>query len=143
MAAEVVGLADMPAALSLTWLAMVPPTTVAEAIALELRDEDKRHWVYLPPQMFTAFMYVGGCLCLWVLRGWKIGQLEVIERRLLAQGRRHESIRHVMVEIEKDTSAAAHVDGGVIERIGTQDEVRKSAWQPKDLLRRMMTWKKV
>ena len=140
--AEVVGLADMPAALSLTWLAMVPPTTVAEAIALELRDEGKRHWVYLPPQMFTAFMYVGGAMCLWVLRGWKIGQLEVIEKRLIEQGRRHDSIQHVMSENEKDTSVGA-ADGGIVERIGTQDEVRQSAWEVKDLFRRMMAWKKV
>jgi MFS family permease len=143
VAAEVVGLADMPSALSLTWVLMVPPTTVAEAIALELRDQGQRHWVYLPPQLFTAFMYVAGALCLWVLRGWKIGQLEVIERRLAEQGKRHESIQQAIGMKENDASAGSHLDGGVIERLGTQDEVRQSAWETKALLRRMMTWKRV
>ena len=142
VAAEVVGIADLPAALSLTWVAMVPPTTVAEAIALELREEGKRRWVYLSPQMFTAFMYVGGAVCLWVLRGWKIGQLEVIERRMAREGRRQESIQQVMSG-SKEKELGGKVDRGVIERIGTQDEIRQSAWAPRDLLRRMMTRKKV
>jgi MFS family permease len=139
--AEVVGLADLPAALSLTWVLMVPPTTVAEAIALELRHQNQEQWVYLPPQIFTACMYVGGALCLWVVRGWKIGQLEEVERRLKEDERR--SRGSVLNALEKRTGQGEAGAGGEIERVATQDEVRKVGWQGKDLVRRMMKWQKV
>ncbi|EXJ77382.1 hypothetical protein A1O3_09608 [Capronia epimyces CBS 606.96] len=76
VAAEILGLADLPAGLSLTWLIMVPPTTCAEAIALQLRRQHAHSWVYLPPQIFTALTYFAAALCLWVARGWKVGQLD-------------------------------------------------------------------
>lgn len=139
VSAEVVGLADLPSALSLTWIIMVPPTTVAEAIALELRDQGKPHWVYLPPQVFTACMYVGGALCMWVLRGWKIGQLEEVERRLQAKGRRKESVLQAMAKSQRDEAGG----GGEIERVATQEEVRKVGWHWRDLGRRMMKRQKV
>ena len=135
VSAEVVGLKDLPAALSLTWVSMVPPTTTAEVIALELRDQSKQHWIYLPPQIYTACMYVGGALCLWVLRGWKIGQLEEVERRLRAEGRRQESVMNV---IEKRASSGQAGVGGEIERVATQEDVRKVGWESKDLWRRMI-----
>jgi MFS family permease len=138
--AEVVGLADLPAALSLTWVIMVPPTTTAEAIALELRDQGKRHWVYLPSQIFTACMYFGGALCLWVLRGWKIGQIEEVERRLTQEGQRKESVLNAL---EKRRSATEAGGGGEIERVATQEDVRKAGWQLKDLGRRMLKWQNV
>ena len=138
--AEVVGLADLPALLSLTWVVMVPPTTVAEAIALELRDQGKEHWVYLPPQTFTACMYVGGALCLWVLRGWKIGQLEEVERRLEREGKRKESVLATLQNRASGDEAGA---GGEIERVATQEDVRKVGWEWRDLGRRMVKWQKV
>jgi MFS family permease len=140
VSAEVVGLADLPAALSLTWVIMVPPTTVAEAIALEMRDQGKQRWVYLPPQIFTACMYVGGALCLWVLRGWKIGQLEEAERRLEREGRRKEGLQN---GLEKTRSGDKTGAGGEIERVATQEEVRKVGWEWRDLGRRMMKWQNV
>lgn len=33
---------------------------------------------YLNAQIFTGFMYVGAALCMWFLRAWKIGQLELL-----------------------------------------------------------------
>ena len=33
---------------------------------------------YLNAQVFTGFMYVGAALCMWLLRAWKIGQLELL-----------------------------------------------------------------
>ena len=73
--AEVVGLQDLPAALSVTWVLMTPPTTVAEAIALKLRKSSGN--IYINAQIFTAMMYIGGSLCLWLVRAWKVGELEV------------------------------------------------------------------
>jgi MFS family permease len=74
VAAEVVGLVELPSALSITWLSLVIPTTFAEAIALALKR--KTGDVYLNAQAFTASMYMGATLCMWLLRGWKIGELE-------------------------------------------------------------------
>ena len=74
VAAEVVGLVELPSALSVTWIALVIPTTFAEAIALALKR--KTGDVYLDAQAFTASMYMCAALCMWLLRGWKIGDLE-------------------------------------------------------------------
>ncbi|MCJ1394039.1 Tubulin beta chain (Beta tubulin) [Xylographa bjoerkii] len=71
--AEVVGLKELPSALSITWLVLVLPTTFSEPIALELSQSSGG---YLHAQIFTGLMYIAAAICMWVLRGWKIGQLE-------------------------------------------------------------------
>jgi hypothetical protein len=172
VSAEVVGLRDLPGSLSLTWVFLVPPTTVSQPIALQLRDLGSKSFVYLRPQIFTGLMYVGGALCLFVLRGWKIGQLEEVERRLREEARN--SGRGVLkgpeardpekrivdapaasadppIEQEDDVRSivsgrdgeAIEVTAAVIERVGTQQDVRKASWEWKDLLRRMCKWQKV
>ena len=94
--AEVVGLKELPSALSLVWIVLVLPTTcmlhdcacrthfkhlanfdlVAEPVALELRQANGN--IYLHAQIFTGFMYVAAGLCMWFLRGWKIQQIKQI-----------------------------------------------------------------
>ncbi|KAK5172445.1 hypothetical protein LTR04_005079, partial [Oleoguttula sp. CCFEE 6159] len=74
--AEVVGLKDVPAALSITWLALVLPTTFSEPIALEITAANDGR--YLGAQLFTGFMYIAAAICVWFLRAWKIGELEEI-----------------------------------------------------------------
>jgi MFS family permease len=169
VSAEVVGLQDLPGALSLTWLLLVPPTTVSQPIALQLRSLGQREWVYLRPQIFTGFMYVGGALCLLVLRGWKIGQVEEVERRVRAEARRQgrammekdggpaqekktesgdgapgEGVAdEIRQAVESQEEEAVKVTAAVIERVGTQDEVRKASWEWRDLLRRMLKVQKV
>ena len=95
VAAEVVGLKELPSALSIVWLVLTLPTTcrsnycyfcnlykvadriiVAEPIALELRQ--KMGNIYLHAQIFTGFMYIAAALCMFFLRAWKIGQIESI-----------------------------------------------------------------
>ncbi|KAK7535753.1 major facilitator superfamily domain-containing protein [Phyllosticta citribraziliensis] len=71
---EAVGLATLPAALSITWLVLVLPTTFSEAIALQITASNGGN--YLGAQLFTAFMYLGAAAVMWMLRAWKIGQLE-------------------------------------------------------------------
>jgi MFS family permease len=63
LAAEVVGLSDLPSALSIFWLVLVPPATVAEAIALELREKDNQK-PYLHVQILAGLAYIGAGLCL-------------------------------------------------------------------------------
>ena len=62
LAAEIVGLQDLPAALSNTWLLVVPPTTVSEAITLKL-PKKQGSYTFIDAQIFTAIMYLAGALC--------------------------------------------------------------------------------
>lgn len=170
VSAEVVGLRDLPGALSLTWLFLVPPTTVSQPIALQLRSLGQQNWVYLRPQIFTACMYVGGAVSLLVVRGWKIGQLEEVERRVREEAkRRQRSVLEKPKPEERGTTSptdgygpeahgecdeirevadnngdeAVKVTAAAIERVGTQDDVRKASWEWRDLLRRMLKPQKV
>ncbi|KAF2746418.1 MFS general substrate transporter [Sporormia fimetaria CBS 119925] len=72
--AEVMGLRELPSALSITWLVLVLPTTFAEPIALELVAFNGGS--YTGAILFTGFMYLGGAGCLWLVRAWKIGEEE-------------------------------------------------------------------
>ncbi|KAI0459753.1 major facilitator superfamily domain-containing protein [Xylaria acuta] len=72
--AEVVGLAMIPSALSITWLVLVLPATFAEVIGLSLRTPGT--WGYRDVQLFTGFMYIGAFIFGWILRAWKVWELE-------------------------------------------------------------------
>lgn len=96
--AEVVGLKELPSALSIVWIFLVIPTTckshpflsisantrrpmtdmypVSEPVALELRQKSGN--IYLHAQIYTGFMYLAAAMCMWGLRVWKIGQIELI-----------------------------------------------------------------
>lgn len=68
---DIVGLSDLPSSLSLTWAVLFIPCTVAEPVALSLRNSLKGHATYLPVQLFTGFMYVAAASALMVVRFWK------------------------------------------------------------------------
>ncbi|KAL1637617.1 hypothetical protein SLS58_009290 [Diplodia intermedia] len=71
---EAIGIADLPSALSITWIVLVLPTTFSEAIALQITATN--HGNYLGAQIFTGFMYIGAAVFMWLLRAWKIGEME-------------------------------------------------------------------
>lgn len=71
--AEVVGLKDLNAALSISFFNVVLPLTFSEAIALEIVKHTDS---YLGAQLFTGFMYIAGALLLWFLKTLKVGELE-------------------------------------------------------------------
>ncbi|KAH7156518.1 major facilitator superfamily domain-containing protein [Dactylonectria macrodidyma] len=75
--AEVVGLADVPAALNLVWLVIVLPCTFSTPIALEIVAKTGK---YIGAQLFVGFMYIAATMCLVLLRGWKIGEIAEIAR---------------------------------------------------------------
>ncbi|KAI9170726.1 MFS general substrate transporter [Paramyrothecium foliicola] len=77
VAVEVVGLQDLPSALNLEWLVIVLPCTFSEPIALQIAEATGG---YLGTQLFIGFMYVGAGLCMLILRGWKVGELNEITR---------------------------------------------------------------
>ncbi|KAK4110570.1 MFS general substrate transporter [Canariomyces notabilis] len=74
--AEVVGLQLLPAALSIYWLVLVLPATFSEVIALSLRSTGVAG--YINVQVFTGTMYIASFLSLWLLRSWKLQQLELL-----------------------------------------------------------------
>jgi hypothetical protein len=76
ISAEVVGLQLLPSALSLVWISLIVPSTVAEPIGLQLKSQTGN--IYLHAQVFTAMMYIAAALCLWFLRAWKINELQTI-----------------------------------------------------------------
>ncbi|KIW82666.1 hypothetical protein Z517_05693 [Fonsecaea pedrosoi CBS 271.37] len=150
--AEVLGLQDLPAGLSLTWLIMVPPTTCAEAIALELRRRNTENWIYLPPQIFTAFMYVGAGLCLWVVRGWKVGELKWKARMARESERRQERImleeKHPVTEKDGVGEPAMRAENvNDVDRDADHVEVqrfmRREIWGPRNLFANMIAWQVV
>jgi len=75
--AEVMGLKNVPSSLSILWLVLMLPVTFSEAIALEITASNGGR--YLGAQLFTGWMYVGAAACAWLLRAWKLGQMEMGE----------------------------------------------------------------
>ncbi|KAI2973042.1 hypothetical protein CBS147323_2137 [Aspergillus niger] len=72
--AEVVGLQLLSSALSIFWLSVVIPSTFAEPIALWLRTDNETN--FLHAQVFVGFMFMAACICLWLVRAWKVAELE-------------------------------------------------------------------
>lgn len=67
------GLKDLPTSLSITWIMLVLPDTFSEVIALEINAHTGS---YLGAQLFVGFMYIAAFICLWLLKAWKIGEIE-------------------------------------------------------------------
>ncbi|KAI5862678.1 MFS general substrate transporter [Durotheca rogersii] len=63
LCAEIVGIAVIPSALSVTWLVLFLPATFAEASAVALRRPG------------PGAMYIGAFVFGWALRAWKVGEL--------------------------------------------------------------------
>ncbi|KAK2773952.1 hypothetical protein FQN53_003888 [Emmonsiellopsis sp. PD_33] len=82
--AEVIGLQLLPSGLSITWVTMVPPTTISEPIAVLIKDDSKKNRAYTYAQVFAGLTYIIGGLCLWALRGWKVGDNEVVAQKKAA-----------------------------------------------------------
>ncbi|CAG8359616.1 unnamed protein product [Penicillium salamii] len=126
---EIIGIRDLPSGLSITWITLVSPCTVSEAIALQLRSSSGGGTSYLRVQLFTGFMYIGAALCLWLVRGWKVGEIERAQR---------EDAMPVapLTKAEKETTGSV---------VNTPAEPVQTAqlWSPVSLVRRMVTMKRV
>ncbi|KAL8419203.1 hypothetical protein RB594_002422 [Gaeumannomyces avenae] len=66
LCAEVVGLKDLPSALSLSWTAIIIPTACAEPITLQLRRPGSSR-EYLYPQVFAGVSYILASVILYEL----------------------------------------------------------------------------
>lgn len=71
---EIMGLVDLPSALSLTWLVLVLPTTFSEPIGLQIVAYNGGS--YTGAILFTGWMYIAAACVLWGVRAWKIGDVE-------------------------------------------------------------------
>jgi MFS family permease len=119
---EVIGIVDLSSALSITWLVLVLPTTFSEPIGLEIVA---LNGTYTGAILFTGFMYLGAACILWLVRAWKIGELEEKEANL----RTEDLIRP---------------KAGVEEGIGAQTAGQSSAIPSKSpFVKRMIMWRRV
>jgi MFS family permease len=100
VAAEIIGLRDLPSALSLSWIVLVLPTTFSEPIALEIVQRTPAG--YLGAQLFAGLMYIAAALCLVPVRAWKIQDME---------------------RLKNETA----LDEGIVSE--TKSQRRKSLWQ--------------
>ncbi|KAJ5280977.1 hypothetical protein N7478_006349 [Penicillium angulare] len=136
---EIIGLRDLPSGLSINWLWLVAPCTVSEAIALELRRPTSSGGTsYLHVQLFTGFMYVAGSICLWIVRGWKIGELQRAEQKQQSAVRR-EPLTGTGDDRQKEGSPAAFpatLQSG-------EDMQTSSVWTPFNLTRQMFALERV
>ncbi|CAA9958550.1 mfs transporter [Pyrenophora teres f. maculata] len=82
---EVMGLRDLPSALSITWLVLVLPTTFSEPIGLKIVAFNGGS--YTGAILFTGWMYVGAAIVLWLVRAWKIGEDERMDDVAARKGR--------------------------------------------------------
>lgn len=120
---EVVGLTELPSALSIVWLTLVLPTTFSEPIALRLRQSSGN--LYLHAQIYAGFMYIGAAGCMWFLRAWKIGQLE---KTASEQGK---SLNEVDVSFTEPAAAESEA------RVGAPPVIKSS------LATGLIAWKRV
>ncbi|KAJ5899117.1 hypothetical protein N7495_003861 [Penicillium taxi] len=136
--AEIVGMKDMPSGLSVNWVFLVAPCTVAEVIALKLRSTTASGGTsYLRIQIFTGFMFVGASLCLWLVRSWKIGELE--------RAQQQQSSLALGGPLTVDTDEGNKEDNPNILSSASSTTVTDDVkvWAPFSLARRMVALKRV
>ncbi|KAL1903428.1 hypothetical protein Sste5346_000054 [Sporothrix stenoceras] len=73
--AEIVGVPLLPSALSVLWIVLVAPATCAEVIGLSLRSGTGKD-SYLHVQLFAGLCFIAAFIAGWLLRAWKLHQLE-------------------------------------------------------------------
>jgi hypothetical protein len=76
--AEIVGLQELPSALSMIWLTIVPATLFSEPIALALTQDGTAN-PYTDTQVFVGVVFIVGLIPMLLLRGWKIKQISRAE----------------------------------------------------------------
>jgi hypothetical protein len=55
----------------MTWVFLVLPATFGEVITLEIRNRN-----YQSVQLFIGFMYFGAFISIWLLRAWKVNEMQ-------------------------------------------------------------------
>ncbi|KAI5457175.1 major facilitator superfamily domain-containing protein [Mariannaea sp. PMI_226] len=76
---EIVGMQKLASTFSVVCLSLVLPTTFAESAAMQLvvaDAEDDRTGSYIKTQLFVGCMFLAGATSLWLLRAWKMFDME-------------------------------------------------------------------
>ncbi|EFQ96678.1 Mch2p [Nannizzia gypsea CBS 118893] len=152
--AEVVGMRELPGGLSITWVAMVPATTVAEPIALVLRSGSGSTGSYTYAQVFAGLVYVAAGLFLLVVRGWKIGDNEQIEKAAAVKMKTpsNAASSQVLTTLQSAKMDDPLTDSATVECRMSHPEnntnrlptsVDEKIWSLLPLTRRMVAWKVV
>lgn len=116
VATEIVGLKELPSALSIVWLSTVLPTTFSEAISLALRRPElvkvgaKGGFMgaaYIYPQVWGGVMYLAAAGVMWVLRASLVGEMI----------KREKEMNTIISAVEKEGAAGtSEPAGGFMER---------------------------
>ena len=93
LAIEAVGLSRLPDALGVFWLALGPPTAIAEVIALQLRNNETESKPYIRVQLYNGFMYIGAALSLIPFKFLLSKRKRTGKETLGEQGRTAEQVR--------------------------------------------------
>ncbi|GMG10667.1 unnamed protein product [Aspergillus oryzae] len=109
LAAEVVGIEDLSAALGILWFVICPPTTVAEAIAVQLRDSEANAKPYLRVQLFTGMM--AGWTCVYPSKDTVDGSRRVTSLQGITE--RLDRLEEILLDIRQsqgrqDTPGSSH-----------------------------------
>ena len=106
----------------MVWFANI--CTVSEPIGLEIVSFNNGS--YTGAILFTGFMYVGAAACMWLVRAWKIGDLE--EKAAMAE------------RTVSDAQIDAQIDSGVM----LVDMIRENVpYKKTGLVKRLFTWQKL
>lgn len=73
---EVVGLRHAPSALSINWLVIAVPCVFSEPIGLGIVKFDGGK--YIGAQVFVGVTYLAASVCMILLRGWKIAEVDAV-----------------------------------------------------------------
>lgn len=126
---EVVGLPELPSALSMIWLTIVPSTMFAEPMALATRwhgPEDS----FIPAQIFISAMFAGAVIPMWILRGWKIAEVE--------------KSRQCGSESQSNGRSNGGGQAKPPDQAGERNDMKsESPWRPGGMTRRMFARKRV
>jgi MFS family permease len=75
--AEVVGIRKLTSTFGVVCLSLVLPTTFAEVVAIELaRPGSTGSTNFMETQIFVAVMFLAGAVSMWLLRTWKMSEIE-------------------------------------------------------------------
>ncbi|KAI6377105.1 hypothetical protein ACKVWC_009026 [Pyricularia oryzae] len=107
VSAEVVGLELLPSALSVIWLVLAVPATFAMVIGVSLRVPGPGGYLFV--QVFVGSMYLFAFTSAWFLRGWKLWQLENLDRN---KSRGAGVMRNDDAAVTGDTGVDATLPGG-------------------------------
>jgi MFS family permease len=122
VSAEVVGLQELPSALSIIWLTIVPATLFSEPIAIALRTERSAN-EYQNAQIFISVAFLAATIPMLMLRGWRTSTLQLsVSSQDEAQANGVSSSR---------TTTSGNISNG------QEPSVQTSPWEPRRLLANM------